>query len=192
MTAPTAGMILAAGLGTRFGGRKLLAPIDSQPMLQRVLNLAADARLAPVVVVLGNDADELRSACQWRDEWLVFNRDPAQGIASSVRVGLSAVSAGGTERVAVLLGDQPFLTRQQLAAVVNARGQIVIPRYAGKPGNPVVLGRSVWPLASRLEGDRGFSQIFSEYSNLVTYVDVPGKNPDIDSLDDLAESRRHA
>ena len=51
----TAGLILGAGLGTRFGGRKLLAPIDGQPMLQHVLDLAADVELGRVVVVLGTD-----------------------------------------------------------------------------------------------------------------------------------------
>ena len=184
---PTAALILAAGLGTRFGGRKLLTPIDGQPMLQHVLHLAADASLAPVVVVLGTDGEELRAACSWRDERIVVNYRPERGLATSVQIGLRAVSATRAARAAVLMGDQPFLTLDQLAVLLVASGQIVVPRYAGRPGNPVVLDRSVWPLASSLEGDRGFSQIFSAYPNLVTYVDLPGRNPDIDTPSDLSE-----
>lgn len=182
----TAGLVLAAGLGTRFGGRKLLAPIDGQPMLQHVLDLCADAGLAPVVVVLGADAAEVEMACAWRDEVRVFNRSPSEGISSSVRLGLSTLSRfKDAQRAVVLLGDQPFVTLDQLEIVLAADSQIVVPRYAGKVGNPVLLDRSIWPLAARLEGDRGFSQVFSAYENLVTFVDVPGTNPDIDTLGDL-------
>jgi molybdenum cofactor cytidylyltransferase len=183
---PTAGLILGAGLGTRFGGRKLLAPIDGRPMLQHVLDLAADAGLAPVVVVLGTDAEEVVPALSWRDEVVVRNPEPEAGIAGSVRVGLRRLEATDAQRAVVLLGDQPFLSPEQLRIVLSVRTQIVVPRYDGQPGNPVLLDRSVWPLASRLEGDRGFSQIFAAYANLVTFVNVPGTNPDIDTVGDLA------
>ncbi len=182
----TAGLILGAGLGTRFGGRKLLTPIDGKPMIQHVLDLSADARLSPVVVVLGADANEIESTCSWRDELLVWNSAPEEGIASSVRTGMRRLSSlAEARRVVVLLADQPFLSLDQLSVVLGASGQIVVPRWSGKVGNPVVLDRSVWPLAASLEGDRGFSQVFSAYPNLVTYVDVPGRNPDIDTRADV-------
>lgn len=154
-------------------------------MLQLVLDLAADVELGRVVVVLGTDADELRAACMWRDEWVVINREPELGLSTSVRLGLAAISASPAERAVVLLGDQPFLSPEQLNVILAAPGQIVVPRFDGNPGNPVVLDRSVWPLASKLDGDRGFSQLFSAFPNLVTYVDVPGKNLDIDTAADL-------
>lgn len=180
-----AGLILAAGLGTRFGGRKLLAPIGGRPMLQHVLDLAADAGLRPVVVVLGNDADELETACTWRDELRVRNPTPEGELSGSVALGMATLLRLKAERAAILMGDQPFLALDQLKVVLSARGQVVVPRYNGKPGNPVILDRSVWPLARSLRGDRGFSQLFAAYGNLVTYVDVPGTNPDIDTRADL-------
>lgn len=186
---PTAGMILAAGFGTRFGGRKLLAPINGEPMLQHVLDLAATAQLLRVVVVLGKEAEVIEANCRWRDELRVRNYTPEQGIASSVKTGLwTLLRLKSVQRVVVLMGDQPYLTVEQLRVVLDAPGQIVVPRYDGKPGNPVALDRSTWEMASRLEGDRGFSQVFSAYPNLVTYVDVPGTNRDIDTPDDLANS----
>ena len=181
----TAALVLAAGLGTRFGGRKLLAPIGGRPMLQHVLDLAADAGLRPVVVVLGNDADELESACSWRDELRVRNPTPQSVLSGSVSLGIATLTRLKAERAAILMGDQPFLEPDLLRAILSAKGQIVVPRFAGKPGNPVVLDRSIWRLARSLEGDRGFSQLFATYSNLVTYVNLPGTNPDIDTTDDL-------
>ena len=186
----TAALILAAGLGTRFGGRKLLAPIDAHPMLQHVLDLCAHAGLQPVVVVLGNDADELEMACTWHDELRVRNPTPENGLAGSVALGMGTLSRLKSDRAAVLMGDQPFLTPDQLKVILSTRGQIVVPRYNGKPGNPVILDRSVWPLARSLHGDRGFSQFFAAYGNLVTYVDLAGTNRDIDTPADLDTIKR--
>jgi molybdenum cofactor cytidylyltransferase len=154
-------------------------------MLQHVLDLAEDCGLRPVVVVLGNDADELESACRWRDELRVRNPTPEDGLSGSVALGLATLLRLKAERAAILMGDQPFLRPDQLGVALSARGQIVVPRYNGKPGNPVILDRSIWRLARSLEGDRGFSQLFAAYSNLVTYVDLPDINPDIDTRADL-------
>jgi molybdenum cofactor cytidylyltransferase len=186
---PTAGLILAAGSGTRFGGRKLLAPIDGIPMIQHVLDLASAAELSRVVVVLGKEAEVIDANCRWREELRVRNYSPEDGLASSVKTGLwTLLRLNSVQRVVVLMGDQPFLTVEQLGFVLDAPGQIVVPRYEGKPGNPVALARSTWQMAARLEGDRGFSQVFAAYPNLVTYVDVPGTNRDIDTPDDLSNS----
>ncbi len=182
---PTAGLILAAGLGSRFGGRKLQTRIDGKPMLQHVLDLAAVAELDSVVVVLGTDTEELRKACTWRDEMIAFNETPEAGLATSVRLGLAALTATQAMRCVVLLGDQPYLSAQQLAVITEPSGDIVVPRFDGQPGNPVLLDRSIWPLASQLEGDRGFVQLFATHPELVRYVDVPGTNPDIDTPTDL-------
>jgi molybdenum cofactor cytidylyltransferase len=181
--------VLAAGSGVRFGGHKLLARLDGRPLLQHVLDLAATVGLAPLVVVLGDDAEALISACRWRGELRLVNPDPAAGISSSVKVGLNVLEHTRVRRAVILLADQPYLARDQLDSVLQAAGPVVIPRYAGVPGNPVVLERSVWPLAASLSGDRGFSQLFASHPDLVTYVDLPGANPDIDTPADLAAAR---
>jgi len=154
-------------------------------MLQHVLDLAAHAELTPVVVVLGEDGDELEASCDWRSELRLRNRAPQDGLATSVQVGIGALHRLHAGRAAVLMGDQPFLAPEQLAAIVATPGQIVVPRFGGLPGNPVVLDHSVWPLAASLKGDRGFAQLFTQHVNLVTYVDVEGSNPDVDTEGDL-------
>jgi molybdenum cofactor cytidylyltransferase len=184
----TAGLILAAGLGTRFGGRKMLASVRGRPMLQWVLDLADAAELDPVVVVLGQDADDIEAALDWRHELLLRNPDPGRGISSSVRLGLEALAE--SDRVLVLLGDQPFLSVDQVTAITASDADplrpIVVPRYAnGKPGNPVLLERAAFKYASAVEGDRGMSQLFKRHPELVGFVEVEGRNRDIDSAEDL-------
>ncbi len=182
-----AGIVLAAGLGTRFGGGKMLTDVGGRPMLQHVLDLAAEVALAPVIVVLGADADAIEAAIDWRRERRVRNPNPADGLTSSLRLALAEVA--DFERALVLLGDQPFLTVDQVSSLLAAPRDparpIVVPLYRGRPGNPVLLEREAWVLAQSLAGDRGMSQLFESRPDLVRHVDLPGTNPDIDTPADL-------
>jgi len=192
-----AGIILAAGLGRRFGGHKLLASLDGRPLLQHVLDAAAAAsRLDPVIVVLGSDADELREACEWRRERVVINDQPERGISGSLRLAIDEAARSGALRALVLLGDQPRLSAVQASAVLalpaDPARPITVPRYGGVPGNPVLLEAAAWPLARDLAGDRGMSQLFATRPELVRHVDIEGTNPGVDTPADLAALSRAA
>ncbi|MDL2334598.1 MAG: nucleotidyltransferase family protein [Chloroflexota bacterium] len=186
-----AAIVLAAGAGSRFGGQKLLAELNGTPILQYVLNIAATAELDPVVIVLGVDSEALVTRLWWRDEVRLVNPTPEAGLSSSVRMGLAALELSDAERVVVLLGDQPRLSATQLDTILTApqgaARPFVVPRYAGVPGNPVLLERAAWPLAAQLTGDAGMAQLFAASPELVRYVDVDGTNPDIDTRRDLAD-----
>jgi molybdenum cofactor cytidylyltransferase len=185
-----AALVLAAGAGKRFGGQKLLAQLNGTPILQYVLNFAATAELDPVVVVLGADAEVVVTRLWWRSEVRLVNPAPEEGISSSVRMGIASLLLSDAQRAVVLLGDQPRLSAAQLEVILGApvdeSRPIVLPRYNGKPGNPVLLERAAWPLAERLEGDSGMAQLFAANPDLLRYVDINGANPDVDTAADLA------
>jgi molybdenum cofactor cytidylyltransferase len=184
-----AGLILAAGASTRFGADKLAVPLRGRPLLQHVLDAAAEAALAPVVVVVAG----ARSALEWHGARPVINHDPARGLSSSLAVGLDALADQvGVERVVVLLGDQPLVSVEAiqllLASADDPARPVVVPRYAdGQPGNPVVLSAHAWPMARTLTGDSGMRQLFNARPHLLRYVDVPGTNPDVDTPADLID-----
>jgi CTP:molybdopterin cytidylyltransferase MocA len=186
----TAAVVLAAGKGSRFGGHKLLAELHGTPILQYVLNVAAEVALDPVVVVLGADAEAIVTRLWWRNEVRLINPSPDDGISTSVRMGLASLALTDADRALVLLGDQPRLSATQLATILaappDAARPIVVPRYNATPGNPVLLERAAWPLASQLSGDSGMVQLFRSRPELVRYVDIDGANPDIDTAADLA------
>ncbi|HVM30381.1 MAG TPA: nucleotidyltransferase family protein [Candidatus Limnocylindrales bacterium] len=192
MTAPAAaGLILAAGASTRFGTDKLAAVVRGRTMLQHVVDAAADAGLRPVVVVIARQRTEL----DLRGARPVLNPEPARGLSSSLAVGLAALEQEhGVERVLVLLGDQPLVAQtaigRLLAAARDPSRPITVPRYQdGLAGNPVLIDRAAWPLATALGGDRGMSQLFETRDDLVRYVEVAGVNPDVDTPADLARLR---
>jgi molybdenum cofactor cytidylyltransferase len=184
-----AALVLAAGAGKRFGGQKLLAHLHGTPILQFSLDLAHAAGLRPVAVVVGPDAQAFERRLAWQGEMRVVNPRPDEGISSSVRLGLQALATTDATRALVLLGDQPRLGLAQLEAIlaapVDETRPIVVPRYNGKPGNPVLLERAAWPLAEGLTGDTGMAQLFAANQDLLRYVDIDGANPDVDTAADL-------
>jgi len=195
--ARTAAIVLAAGAGSRFGGGKLLAPLDGRPILDHVLAVARGAGLARIIVVLGDSAAEIGSALDLAGVETVVNPDPASGLSSSLRIGLGLVAAAnavasddGVDAVLVLLGDQPLVRpdviRALLDATVPAGCSIVIPRYIDGGTNPALLLRDAWPLTATLIGDRGMGPVIAAHPDLVVEVPIDADNPDIDTRADLA------
>jgi molybdenum cofactor cytidylyltransferase len=154
------GVVLAAGGASRFGSPKQLAELDGVPLLQH----AVDAMLAvpaidPVVVVLGAEAPRVREAVDFGEARIAVCDDWAEGMAASLRCGVEAV--GDCDWVIVTLGDQPRVTPQVIAAVMDhaesapARTTAVRATYDGAPGHPVALGRAMLSRVAHLSGDAG-------------------------------------
>lgn len=195
-TAPHA-IILAAGAGSRFGGGKLVTPFEGRPLIAHVAmavaEALADGLLSGAVAVIPPRATGLAWPLDTAGCTLVENPDPARGLASSLRLGLEAVGRAVPPAGAALivLADQPRLRSATIARLVemwHRTGRSVRPRYAlapEVPGHPVLLDRAAWPEAMRLDGDHGLAPLFRAFPELLTTVDVPGANPDVDAPEDL-------
>lgn len=158
-----AGVILAAGASTRMGRPKTLLALEGRPVLQHVIDAAADAGLESIVVVLGDDAEAIRARLDLPPATrIVVNREAASGQASSLGAGIRAL---GPEVGAalILLGDQPTVASAAIRAAVEAYertgGPIVRTLYRGRPGHPVLIDASLWPDVLALEGDAGAREI---------------------------------
>ena len=187
--------MLGAGRGRRFGGSKLTAPLRGRPLAAHVLDTVTQARGAGLVteaaiVVAAEDA-ELVAVAATAGVLSVVNESPERGLSSSLRCGMAVLgSAAGA--ALILLADQPLVRLDVIAALVAAwregRGTAIRPRYAeapGEPGHPVLLDRSVWAMAGRLEGDAGLGSLLRPGAAGVTLIDVAGRNPDVDTPADL-------
>lgn len=152
-------VLLAAGAGRRLGGRpKSLLELGGVPLIRRQLIALSGAGVDEVVVVLGHHAEAIEAAVREFPVTLARNPAPDDGQASSVRIGLQALS-GQLDAVVVALADQPMLNAQDITALIGAfkkRGEasMVVPRVAGEPGNPVIFEaglRDQW-LAGEVDG----------------------------------------
>ena len=185
-----AAVVLAAGAGSRFGGGKLLATVHGRPIVGHVVDAARAAGLDPIVVVVppgdaldGLDLGEVRR---------VTNETPAEGLSSSVRLGLRAFELELDVEAAVILpGDQPLIRPAVIrllmaAAMEEPETPFVVAHHAGdRSPNPVLARRSIWRLADELAGDRGFGPLLAAHPELVRSIEVPGANPDVDTPADL-------
>ena len=188
----TSAVVLAAGAGSRFGGRKLLASLEGRPILQHVLDRLAEAGVDDVVVVLGGDADAVEAAIEWRTERRVHNPDPSRGLSSSLHVGIGSLG-DAVGAALIVLGDQPRVPVAVIQALLDAGVDddrpIAVPTYADDVGrNPVLLSRSAFGLVAEATGDRGLGPIITAHPELVREVPVvaaPGGNPDVDTRADL-------
>jgi molybdenum cofactor cytidylyltransferase len=133
-------VVLAAGEGRRFGGRKQLAALDGRPLIAHVVAMAAPW---DPIVVLGAHADEIRPVVD--APRIVVAEDWAEGQAASLRAGLRA--AGDVDWLLVLLADMPFVTRAVVEGVLGAREpdvDAVRATYDGRPGHPWCSAGACW------------------------------------------------
>jgi molybdenum cofactor cytidylyltransferase len=177
------GLILAAGEGRRFGGTKQLAELDGRPLLEHVL--AAMTGISPRVVVLGHAADKIQRGVNMHDASVVVCEDWAEGQAASLRAGLAALT--GCDAVVVVLGDQPGITAEAVAAVAAAAGDEDAVRavYDGTPGHPVLLRRPLLGRAGELRGDTGFRDLLESASVREVEVGALADPADIDTREEL-------
>jgi molybdenum cofactor cytidylyltransferase len=185
-------IVTAAGSAERFGGGKLLADIDGEPLLDRTIRSLLDGGVSEVIVVVGTDsrAQLERDVNAMNDARVrpVENRDPSRGMFSSIQEGVRTASG---DVLLVLPGDMPFVAPQTVARVIaewRRTGGIVSPRHNGKRGHPVAL-----PLALRDEilatsATSNLHEVIKKHAGerIDLEVDDPGINRDVDKPEDLA------
>ncbi len=191
MTARVAGILLAAGEGSRLGRPKALVQLGGQTLAQRGVALLRDGGADPVLVVTGAVPVSIPAA------EAVYNPDWRTGMGSSLAAGLRALAAGavagdGMGAAVVALADQPLVgveAVRRLIAAYRAGAGVAVAAYDGKPRNPVLIAREHW--ASVLElatGDTGARPFLRAHPELVTLVECgdTGSPYDVDTPEDLA------
>lgn len=183
-----AGLLLAAGEGTRFGADKLLALLLGQSVLRHsAATLAAEVDVLVVVVPSPGAArmTEVRSF----GARIVEHPGSRAGMASSLQAGLAALGAD-VDAVVVALGDQPVVRRDVIRALI-ARWRIsgasaVAPQYRNGQGNPVLFSRVVFPALACLEGDGGARALLQSLGSAVSFLPVDDDIPaDVDTPEAL-------
>ena len=188
-----AGIVLAAGTSSRMGFNKMLLSLDGETLLRRTVKRASAAGLAPVVVVLGHEADRARGELANLPCQPILNADYARGINVSLQTGLAAVPADAIAAV-VILADMPFVTAPMIAALVERYRQgaapLVISDYAGINAPPMLYDRSLFAELRAMEGEGCGKQVVKRHRSEAQVLSWPAAAlADIDVPDDYQRAK---
>jgi molybdenum cofactor cytidylyltransferase len=189
-----AGVVLAAGRSTRFGGgSKLLEHFAGRAMALHPVFAAHEAGLSPVVVTIGAESDEVASLIAGEAPFaeLVRIAAPQAGMSDSLRAGLAKL--GGVDGAAILLADMPLVDASLIIKLADAwrpGDAAVAPVYQGQRGHPVLLSAGRFDLAQIARGDRGLGAALETGENIrLVSVDSAACLLDIDTRADLKLAR---
>ncbi|MEU8120167.1 nucleotidyltransferase family protein [Spirillospora sp. NPDC049024] len=180
-----AGLLLAAGEGSRLGRPKATLELDGERLVDRGVRTLRDGGCSPVLVVAGAAQIEVIGAV------VVPNPDWRDGMGSSLRAGLAALPPR-CPAVVVALVDQPLVTPAAVARLIAAYEEgaaIAVAAYGGAPRNPVLLTAAHFAGAAEAAvGDQGARGYLRAHPELVTQVpcDDVAAPDDIDTPDDLS------
>jgi nicotine blue oxidoreductase len=181
-----AGILLAAGEGSRLGQPKALVEIGGQRLADRGVALLLAGGADPVVVVTGAAPVEPAGAV------VVHNPSWRTGMGSSLAAGLRSPAVAECTAAVIALADQPLVGPEAVRRLIAAHGAgagIAVASYGGRPRNPVLIAREHWDeVAATATGDAGARPFLRAHPELVTLVECgdTGRPDDIDTPEDLA------
>jgi molybdenum cofactor cytidylyltransferase len=172
---PTAAVILAAGGSTRLGRTKQLEPWGGSNLLGHVVSRTRAFPVEEVWVVLGHDSDRILEETDLEDVGVIENPEWAEGVASSLRVALDALTRlSKCERALILAGDQPEVSAEVVSHLLTSHAKsgkpASVPKYRYSQDYPVVVERSVWARLMSLEGDEDTFRLWQAHPEWVNEV----------------------
>lgn len=163
----TWGVVLAAGESTRYGeSNKLLAEIDSTPLVRHAAKTLVESSVDGVTVIVGHESERVRAALEGLPVEIRENADYEAGQSTSVRDGVQAARDHDADAVLVALGDMPAVDAASIDLLLEAyeRGvsDILVAACDGRRGNPVLFDERFFDRLRDIEGDVGGRGLLTE------------------------------
>jgi molybdenum cofactor cytidylyltransferase len=180
------GLVLGAGGSKRLGRPKQLLPFGEGTLLGHVVGVARACAFDQLVVAIGGAADEVRARLDLSGTDVVVNDAYGEGCSSSIAAALRVVEER-CDVLVLMLGDQPGVTAETVAALLAGRGDaaLAVCRYDDGRGHPIAFGRSVFGSLAGLHGDKGVWRLLDATGDDVAEVPVAGPVPlDVDTAED--------
>jgi molybdenum cofactor cytidylyltransferase len=189
-------VVLAAGSATRFGRPKQLLPVAGTSLIEHVLQQLDDSGVFETIVVIGHAAERIAPHIP---AWcrVVRNHDWRQGISSSIRAGLQAISPAA-QATLLILADQPRIQSEHIDRILRAYygtiQSIVAPFHRGRRGTPVLFDRHHFAALASLRGDLGGRQLIDRLPGELLPVELPTSDLffDIDTPTDYEQLLKHS
>ena len=162
-------VIMASGLGKRFGSNKLMADFGGKPMIQRAL-AATDGLFSRRVVVTRHES--VARLCREQNVEVVLHDLPHR--SDTVRLGLEAL--GELDVCMFLPGDQPLLRRETVAMLLENwmenPDRIIRPAYEDSEGSPVLFPAWAFPELKDLPEGKGGGVVIKKHPGMLCRIPV--------------------
>jgi molybdenum cofactor cytidylyltransferase len=181
-----AGLVLAAGGSSRLGRPKQLLPYAGSTLLDHTVTTARNSDFDQLIVALGGSADAVREEVDLEGTHVVESPSYGDGCSSSIAAAMRALHPRADVLV-LLLGDQPGITPETIAAIVAGRDNapLAVCAYEGGLGHPFAFGRELFDELRSLHGDKAVWKLVSRMGDAVRRVPMPGPvPPDVDTWAD--------
>ena len=188
MTASATGIIiLAAGSSSRLGLPKQLLEFNGRSLLRHAGDVAIGARSAEVLAVIGFESDRMKHELDDLPVRILKNDRWEEGIASSIRLGLTSLPKE-TQAAVLMLCDQPFVNSELLVRLISSctpAKPIAAAGYGGTSGVPACFDHAIFPELLKLQGDSGAKSIIRHDPSRTATLPFPDAAIDIDTMFDF-------
>lgn len=177
-------VIMASGLGKRFGENKLMADFHGKPLISYILDITSNLFQKRVVVTRH---EEVAKLCKETNIDVLLHTMPHQ--SDTIRLGLETLS--DTKRCMFCTADQPLLKQETIAALAiyaaNAPDQIIRPAFENTPGSPVIFPKWTYDELLHLPEGNGGGYVIQRHPEFVKYLPVTEscELEDIDTREDF-------
>ena len=187
-------IILAAGGSSRMGTPKQLLRYRGQSLIRRAAETALESIYDRVVVVIGNEAEAIKTELDGVAVSVVENRDWRNGMSTSIRAGMEDLLQDDPDAVVLMLCDQPFVTAEILNDLVfthfKTTEPIVASTYDGILGVPAFFTREFFDELCSLTADEGARRVILKHQQSVATVAFPEGAFDVDTPDEYELIRK--
>jgi molybdenum cofactor cytidylyltransferase len=185
-----AAVVLSGGESSRMGRSKALLPIGRETFIVRIIGVLEKTEAGRILVVLGHNADEIRGSIEHLPVEILVNHDYKQGQISSLKVAVRRLQMEpACEGMLVHLVDHPYIDAGLVDLMIrrfrDSGKLIVVPRFSGKRGHPVIFSSKLFPELADAPLGEGAKAVVNAHrgETLEIESDQPGITIDIDTPD---------
>lgn len=191
-------ILLAAGESKRFDGfPKQLLRFQGKSLLRHAAETALNSSADLVCVVLGANAEKVKTEIEDLPLAICVNEKPDGGMASSLKKGLKNLLEIEPELKAagVMLADQPLINAENLQHLIDIyqsdKHLIAASEYDGTIGVPAIFSRAFFDEILALEPSAGAKNIILQHLAVVRKIPLPEAAFDIDTPSDYEKLKEH-
>ncbi len=190
-----AAVVLSAGESSRMGRPKALLPIAGETFIGRIVAALKQTQAGRIIVVLGHNSDDLAAAIRPLGVEILVNTDYKLGQLSSLQVAVRSLQGDETcDGMLLHLVDHPYidaaLVDRMIARFYESKKAIVVPRWRGKRGHPVLFSRRLFAELLGAPLDQGARAVVNAHGDETLEIDTDAEGIALD-IDTPELYRRH-